>query len=186
MLILASQSPRRKQLLAQMGLEFDVHSSDVDETVSGEPGNCVAKLACRKAEAVAVRYPNDWVLGADTLVFLDGIPMGKPKDTEEAFLMLKQLSGKKHQVMTGVCLINKSKDVCLKETAVTDVYFACLSDREIRDYIATGEPMDKAGAYAIQGRAGMYVEKICGSHSNVIGLPMSTVREMLKKVGIAV
>lgn len=186
MLILASQSPRRKQLLAQMGLEFDIHSADVDETISGEPGSCVATLARRKADAVAADYPDDWVLGADTLVFLEGVPMGKPRDTDEAFRMLKQLSGKKHQVMTGVCLINRSKGLCLQDVAVTDVYFSCLSDREILDYIATGEPMDKAGAYAIQGRAGMYVEKISGSHSNVIGLPMSTVREMLKKVEIAV
>ena len=177
-MILASASPRRKELLSSMGIAFEVIVADAQEATEGSPDVLVMENAALKATAVAALHPDRMVLGSDTVVCVDGQVLGKPKDEEDAFCMLRALSGREHQVYTGVCLIkNGKKDVrCDK----TDVFFTSLSDEEIRDYIRTGEPMDKAGAYAIQGIAGMFVEKICGSFSNVIGLPTSLVRQMLK------
>ena len=177
-MILASASPRRKELLSSMGIAFEVIVADAQEATEGSPDVLVMENAALKATAVAALHPDRMVLGSDTVVCVDGRVLGKPKDEEDAFCMLRALSGREHQVYTGVCLIkNGKKDVrCDK----TDVFFTSLSDEEIRDYIRTGEPMDKAGAYAIQGIAGMFVEKICGSFSNVIGLPTSLVRQMLK------
>lgn len=177
-MILASASPRRKELLSSMGIAFSVIVADAQEATEGSPDVLVMENAALKATAVAALHPDRMVLGSDTVVCVDGRVLGKPKDEEDAFCMLRALSGREHQVYTGVCLIKDGKkDVrCDK----TDVFFTSLSDEEIRDYIRTGEPMDKAGAYAIQGIAGMFVEKICGSFSNVIGLPTSLVRQMLK------
>ena len=177
-MILASASPRRKELLSSMGIAFEVIVADAQEATEGSPDVLVMENAALKATAVAALHPDRMVLGSDTVVCVDGRVLGKPKDEEDAFCMLRALSGREHQVYTGVCLIKDGKkDVrCDK----TDVFFTSLSDEEIRDYIRTGEPMDKAGAYAIQGIAGMFVEKICGSFSNVIGLPTSLVRQMLK------
>lgn len=177
-MILASASPRRKELLASMGIPFDIITADTEEATDGEPRHVVMQNARLKAEAVQKNHPGRMILGSDTVVSIDGQVLGKPRDEEDAFRMLRALSGRKHKVYTGVCLIANGKaDVRCDET---DVYFSALSDDEIRRYIATGEPMDKAGAYAIQGIAGMYVEKINGSFSNVIGLPTALVRLMLQ------
>ena len=177
-MILASASPRRKELLSSMGIAFEVIVADAQEATEGSPDMLVMENAALKATAVAALHPDRMVLGSDTVVCVDGQVLGKPKDEEDAFCMLRALSGREHQVYTGVCLIkNGKKDVRCDQT---DVFFTSLSDEEIRDYIRTGEPMDKAGAYAIQGIAGVFVEKICGSFSNVIGLPTSLVRQMLK------
>ncbi|MBR2053400.1 MAG: septum formation inhibitor Maf [Clostridia bacterium] len=177
-MILASASPRRKELLTSMGVPFEIITADTEEAALGDPRAVVMQNARLKAAAVHKDHPSRMILGADTVVSIDGQVLGKPRDEEDAFRMLRSLSGRQHKVYTGVCLIfNGKADVRCDET---DVYFAPLSDDEIRRYIATGEPMDKAGAYAIQGIAGMYVEKINGSFSNVIGLPTALVRAMLQ------
>lgn len=177
-LILASASPRRKELLSQMGVPFEVIVAKTEEVSAGDPQELVKKNAFLKAAAVQKLHPERMILGSDTVVYANGQVLGKPRDGQDAFRMLKSLSGRKHLVYTGVCLLSPGyQDVQCDETAV---YFSALSDAEIHRYIASGEPMDKAGAYAIQGRAGMYVEKICGSFSNVIGLPMALVRRMLE------
>lgn len=176
-MILASASPRRKELLSAMGVPFEVICADAEESLAGEPKSLVVQNARLKAAAVHKSHPERMILGADTVVCVDGQVLGKPRDEKDALHMLRSLSGKKHQVYTGVCLMgNGWEDVRCDET---DVYFSSLTDEEILRYIATKEPMDKAGAYAIQGIAGMYVEKINGSFSNVIGLPMALVRAML-------
>lgn len=177
-MILASASPRRKELLASMGVPFEIITADTEEAANGNPKDVVMQNARLKAAAVQKDHPARMILGADTVVCVDGQVLGKPKDKDDAFRMLRSLSGRQHKVYTGVCLLHDGRaDVRCDET---DVYFTPLSDDEIRRYIETGEPMDKAGAYAIQGIAGMYVEKINGSFSNVIGLPTALVRLMLQ------
>lgn len=176
-MILASASPRRKELLSSMGAAFTVVVADAEEATEGKPEQLVMENARRKARAVQKLHPGRMILGSDTVVCIDGQVLGKPKDEEDAFRMLRSLSGRQHQVYTGVCLLTESfEDTRFDQT---DVTFSSLTDDDIRWYIHTGEPMDKAGAYAIQGIAGMYVEKIHGSFSNVIGLPTSLVRQML-------
>lgn len=161
-----------------MGIPFDIIIADAQEAAQGDPRDVVMQNARLKAEAVQKNHPQRTILGSDTVVSIDGQVLGKPRDEEDAFRMLRALSGRKHKVYTGVCLIHNGQ--CDVRCDETDVYFTALSDDEIRRYIATGEPMDKAGAYAIQGIAGMYVEKINGSFSNVIGLPTALVRAMLQ------
>ncbi len=177
-MILASASPRRKELLSSMGIPFCVMVADAREATDGEPAGLVMENARRKAQAVHAMHPGRMILGSDTVVCIDGQVLGKPKDENDAFRMLKSLQGRQHQVYTGVCLIANGKEDTRCDC--THVTFSPLTDEDIRWYIATKEPMDKAGAYAIQGIAGMYVEKIHGSFSNVIGLPTSLVRQMLK------
>lgn len=184
--ILASGSPRRREILKQMGIEFDIDVPDVDETVEGTPEEMVCLLAERKALAVAYkaadRGENSLIVGADTLVALDGRALGKPADDEEAGRMLRSLSGRGHEVYTGVCVV-KVRDGAVTEImrvpACTEVIFRALTDEEIDAYVATGEPRDKAGAYAIQGGAKAFVESYNGSKSNVIGLPRDLLRRML-------
>jgi septum formation protein len=173
-LVLASQSPRRSELLNSAGIPFRVQAANVDETLlPGEgPVDYVRRLACAKAQAVQ----GDLVLGADTVVVLDGQIMGKPADAEDAARMLRSLSGRAHEVLTGICLIGREITVAHDTTTVL---FSELSEEEIWDYVATGEPMDKAGAYAIQGTASRFVERIEGSYSNVVGLPMAMVYRQL-------
>ena len=181
-LILASASPRRRELIAYTGLPFEAYSADAEEIKSGEPRALVMENARRKAHAAAKAYPGRMVLSADTVVYLDGRVLGKPKDETEARDMLRRLSGNTHTVYTGVCVIGEDG----REFADADasrVEFVPLSEEAIAWYIATEEPMDKAGAYAVQGRAGMFVRRIEGSYSNVIGLPMALVRDMLKAAG---
>lgn len=179
-LYLASSSPRRRELLEGMGIEYVLRAVPTDEETNASPREAVAVLARRKAEAAAAGLTEGLVLGADTLVALSGKAMGKPRDAGEACAMLEALSGKAHQVYTGVCLVDAATGISRVEVARTDVYFRDLSPEEIRAYVATGEPMDKAGAYAIQGGAGKFVERIEGSFRNVMGLPVELLAEMLK------
>ena len=181
-LILASASPRRRELMAYTGLPFEVICADAEEIKTGDPDALVMENARRKARAVAKQHPGRMVLAADTVVYQDGRVLGKPRDEQDAREMLRRLSGNTHTVYTGVCVIGE--DGCESVSAdASKVTFVPLSEEAIAWYIATGEPMDKAGAYAVQGRAGMFVRSIEGSYSNVIGLPMALVREMLKDAG---
>ena len=178
-LILASASPRRRELLTLAGLDFTVYASDCDESVpdSLTPPEAAVEIARRKASAVAEKYPDDTVVGAVTIVVIDDTILGKPKDAREAASMLKRLSGRTHCVYTGVCVVSDGTANSFFEK--TDVTFYVLSDGEIDDYIATGEPMDKAGAYGIQGRGALLVKGICGDYFNVVGLPLARLVRML-------
>ena len=182
-LILASASPRRRELMACTGVPYQVITADAEELKTGEPETLVMENARRKAQAVWRRHVDSVVLGADTVVYQDGRVLGKPKDPADARAMLHSLSGAWHTVYTGVCVITPDGKADVRFDA-SRVRFVPLTDADIDWYIATGEPMDKAGAYAVQGRAGMYVSRIEGSFSNVIGLPMHLVRDMLKKAGL--
>ena len=204
MLVLASASPRRQELLRCAGLSFVVQPADLDETpLAGESArDCAERLAREKALAVWRQRPQDTVLGADTVVVVDEENLGKPADADEAARMLRKLSGRVHQVITGVCLVkpvpsteyrapseitaeSREEDRtenCERRTAseTTLVTMNEISDQEIRDYVNTGEPMDKAGAYAIQGIASRWIPRIEGDYSNVVGLPVALVYRMLR------
>lgn len=181
-LILASSSPRRRELVGYMGIPFEIRTADAEELKAGAPEELVMENAVRKAAAVAASHPGRLVLGADTVVYLENRVLGKPRDEKEAEEMLLLLSGAWHTVYTGVCLMRDGyRDV---RSDTSRVQFSPLSIETIRHYISTGEPMDKAGAYALQGRGGMFVRRIEGSYSNVIGLPMAMVRDMLMKAGV--
>lgn len=182
-LILASQSPRRRELLSLTGIPFEVDAPEVDETCTLGARDAVLELSRRKALAAAARHPGKVILASDTLVAVDDIPLGKPADESDAFRMLRSLSGRWHQVYTGVCVISAAGDV-YAEVDATDVRFGPMSDEAIRAYIATSEPMDKAGAYALQGIAGLWIEEIRGSHTNVIGLPLTLTRKLLENCGL--
>ena len=183
-LVLASQSPRRQEMMVQMGVPFEVVPSLAPEDdVTGEGPERVRILARRKAEEVFARMPGRMVLAADTLVCVEGRVLGKPVDEEDACRMLQLLSGRVNQVASGVCLISPDGTV-QEEVCLTDVEFAPLSPETIHRYVATGEPVDKAGAYAVQGRAGAFVTRISGSPSNVVGMPMETVARFLEKAGV--
>ncbi|KON86886.1 septum formation protein Maf [Sporosarcina globispora] len=180
-LILASSSPRRKELLENLHLQFEVSSSDVDESFDPvlKPGEIVKELAQRKAQAVFKKHPDSYVIGSDTVVVKDGNVLGKPGSSEEAFRMLKRLSGSTHSVYTGVSILAPGRQINFYEK--TDVVFWELTDEEINSYIGTGEPFDKAGAYGIQGFGSMLVKGISGDYFSVVGLPLSrTVRELRK------
>jgi septum formation protein len=183
-LILASRSPRRADILRREKVEFVVKvPPDVEEgEASSDPVEHVLSLSRTKAESVAGDVENAIVLGADTIVVLEGEILGKPKDRENAFSTLKKLSGKAHSVYTGVTLVNKYNGEVASDFDVTGVKFNRLDDEKIWDYIATGEPMDKAGAYGIQGMGGFLVESIQGSLDNVIGLPTGKLKEMLARI----
>ena len=184
MLILASKSPRRKELLKQIGIPFVVVVSDAEE-VSGNswtPAALVVENAKRKAHAVAEKYPDSPVLGADTVVSSEGKIFGKPKDKDEARKILTALSGKTHEVTTGLALINRNE---IRTTNVTTkVFFDTMTKADIDAYIATEESMDKAGAYAIQGKAARFIEKIEGSYSNVVGLPLNALIQLSKDLNL--
>ena len=182
-LILASSSPRRQELLASMGIPFEVFPAEVDEALEGKPEEVVRILAQRKAREVSRLFPGDTVLGADTLVAVDGKNLGKPLDVEDAARMLRMLSGSWHQVFTGLCLIVDGKEYLAAEE--TRVRFDRLSESDIQHYCRSGEPMGKAGGYAIQGLAGMYIPEIRGCYSNVVGLPTARVRAMLAQSGFS-
>jgi septum formation protein len=180
MLVLASASPRRQELLRAAGIPFEVQPANIPEDpLPGEAAkDCAQRLARDKALAVANQRPNDCVLGADTVVTIDGKILGKPPDAADAARMLRLLSGREHQVITGVCLaVNGQAFVA---SAITVVTMNEITDQEIADYIATGEPMDKAGAYAIQGIASRWIPRIEGDYSNVVGLPVALVFRMLR------
>ncbi|MBQ8555675.1 MAG: septum formation protein Maf [Clostridia bacterium] len=182
-LILASASPRRRELLALTGLPFTVDAPDVNETCTLAPRDAVMELSRRKALAAAELHPGCVILAADTLVAVDDAALGKPQDEADAFRMLKMLSGRWHQVHTGVSVIAPD-GACYTEADTTDVHFENMTDEAIRRYIATGEPMDKAGAYAVQGVAGLWIDQLRGSHTNVIGLPMALTRSLLERCGV--
>ncbi|HEY6290207.1 MAG TPA: Maf family protein [Terriglobia bacterium] len=187
-LILASSSPRRQELLRQAGYEFEVRPSSVpEEHVVGEtPEDFVRRLATAKALQVAAGSPTgSVVLGADTVVVVRGEILGKPLDAEDASRMLSMLSGRAHQVVTGVCLVRAPDRMVAVKHAATRVRFRRLDEAEIRDYVASGEPADKAGAYAIQGRASRFVTRIAGCYFNVVGLPISLVDELLRSTRTA-
>lgn len=180
--ILASASPRRQELLKFVIPEFDVAPSGAPEEASGHPASRVVELALVKARDIAARYPDALIIGADTLVALRGHVLGKPQDEADAAAMLRMLSGRTHKVYTGLALITgaKARTAC----CVTRVTFAHMTEAEIRAYVATGEPMDKAGAYGIQGFAGKYIRGIRGCYYNVMGLPLHTLYNMLKEPGL--
>ncbi len=184
-IILASASPRRMELLASAGVDFEVHSGNVPEDIlpGEEPHDHVCRLARDKAYEVAARVEGCFFIGADTIVLCDGEIMGKPKDADDAGRMLRKLSGIPHEVITGFAVYDKARDGLLCDVVSTRVYFKHLRNEEIRDYIATGCPFDKAGAYAIQGGAAHMVERIEGSYTNVVGLPLCEVVEALRKIG---
>ena len=181
---LASKSPRRRQLLGEMGVVFQTVSADCDETVEEgvHPREAVALLATKKCRAgeEAAKDPQGLVIGSDTLVELDGIALGKPRDEKDAVGMLLSLSGRPHRVHTGVCVRYRGRE--RSESVTTTVYFRNFSKEEAEEYVATGEPMDKAGAYGIQGLGGKLVEKIEGSFDNVVGFPTDCVRRLMEEV----
>ena len=182
-LILASQSPRRREMLALMDYEYEVIVSDANEDVPPcTPAEFVEKLAERKAEAVFSSHEDCCVIGADTIVYLDGSIIGKPKDRDDAFRILSLLSGRTHTVYTGVAILANGKRHLFHDE--TEVTFAPLSPEEIRAYIGTGEPLDKAGAYGIQGPGSLLVERINGSYFNVIGMPNQRLYKALREFGV--
>ena len=194
MLVLASASPRRQELLRNAGISFAVQAADIDETPLADETaeQCARRLAREKALAVSRLRPQDRVLGADTIVVVDGAILGKPRDADDAARMLRLLSGRVHRVITGVCVVEavgsgqrpvgsevRTPRIASETTLVT---MSELSEEEIREYVATGEPMDKAGAYAIQGMASRWIPRIEGDYSNVVGLPVALVYRMLRQV----
>lgn len=181
-LVLASRSPRRCELLSRLGLSFETDSPDIDETVDLPAPEAVRLLSCRKAQSAAQKHPGSFILGADTLVSLQGEVLGKPKDIPDAIKMLRMLSGRVHQVYTGITVISPS-GIAFTDFDCTDVTFSELSEAEILSYVASGEPMDKAGAYALQGRAGLWAEHLSGSDTSVIGLPLYLLRKLLTEAG---
>ena len=188
-LILASASPRRQELLRDAGIEIEVHPAHVNEDQRpGEaPQDYALRLAQEKAQAIARRFPNRFVLGADTIVVIDGEVLGKPNDAADAARMLRRLSGREHAVTTAVSLVlpdSRTQPQSLTKTMTTKVFFRMLSEDEIQRYVATGEPMDKAGAYAIQGGAAQFADRIEGDYSNVVGLPIPLVLELLRESGL--
>jgi septum formation protein len=193
-LILASASPRRSEILTAVGWDFEKHSADIDETELPDenPADYVQRLAQEKAEAVAANYENALVLGADTTVVIENQIIGKPQDFDDARRMLQMLSGNWHEVLTGVALVKKSVPsasadgfTSQSETKVgiqkTKVKFAKMTDAQIEFLIEKGEPLDKAGAYAVQAQAALFIEQIQGDYWNVVGLPVSLVYELMKK-----
>jgi septum formation protein len=182
MLVLASASPRRQELLRNAGIEFTIQAPDIVEATrpAESPQVCAQRLAQEKAMAVALLRPNDQVLGADTIVVVDDQILGKPCDEKDAVRMLRLLSGRRHEVITGVCLAQPGEPINTQfETTIVEM--GTITDEEIAEYVATGEPMDKAGAYAIQGVASRWILGIEGDYFNVVGLPVSRVYRMLQE-----
>lgn len=192
-LILASASPRRREILAQVGAEFEVIPAKGEELLtSTEPKEAVLELSCQKAEETAGRLSGDAgnivVLGADTIVSLDGAILGKPKDKKDAVRMLGLLNGREHSVFTGVTMIVRgdSKEQMISFYEETRVFMYPMTKEQIQAYTETGEPLDKAGAYGIQGKCAVYIEKIVGDYYNVVGLPVAAIYQNLEKSGIEI
>lgn len=184
--ILASASPRRRELLASIGLDFEVKPSHVPEVhQEGEaPEEYVARLSRDKAHALATEHPSEWVIAADTTVLLGDELLEKPADPDDAVRMLGTIAGKTHVVYTGVTLQNVDRDYRDTRVAESEVRMLPLSAEEIAWYVTTGEPLDKAGAYAVQGIGAMFIDSIHGSYTNVVGLPLATLFQMLRRAGI--
>lgn len=192
-LILASASPRRREILAQVGAEFEVIPAKGEELLtSTEPKEAVLQLSCQKAEETAARLSGDAgnivVLGADTIVSLDGAILGKPKDKKDAVRMLGLLNGREHSVFTGVTMIVRGdgKEQIISFYEETRVFMYPMTKEQIQAYTETGEPLDKAGAYGIQGKCAVYIEKIVGDYYNVVGLPVAAIYQNLEKSGIEI
>lgn len=182
--ILASQSVRRAQWLKQLGIEFEVIPSYADEesVPKSSPSSYVKKLAKLKAETVAKKVEEGVIIGADTVIYINGRILGKPKDSEDAFATLKELSGKKHMAITGICIIDKYSGKKLTRSVKTTVKFRDLDDNLIRWYVGTGEPMGKAGSYAVQEKGAILVEWIKGDFYNIVGMPLFTLEKMLEEM----
>ena len=180
-LILASQSPRRRELLGLFHIPFEIQVADIDESMDPAKPACdeVARVSRAKAEAI-VCDEGDIVIAADTIVVCNGQVLGKPTDENDAYRMLRLLSGRDHQVMTGMCILRGGNATTCTE--ITDIHFRELSDREIWNYIRTGEPMDKAGSYGIQGGAALFAEKMAGDYYNVMGLPVCRLGILLRQI----
>ena len=181
-LILASKSPRRCELLARFGVPFETYVPNVDESCDLTAAEAVQVLSRRKASATAAAFAGAFILAADTLVSLNGETLGKPSGPDDAVRMLRLLSGRTHQVFTGVTVISPSGKA-LTSSDRTDVTFCEIPDEEIRSYVGTGDPLDKAGSYALQGRAALWITRIEGSDTSVIGLPLYLVRRLLIMAG---
>ncbi len=184
-IILASASPRRKELLEKMGLEFEIITSEVEENIENGPysKDLVENLALEKALDVSKKVNSPaFIIGADTVVVIDGIILGKPKDKDDAVRILSLLSGRTHTVVTSIAVIDTEKHTQSIESVESKVTFKELSLKEMEDYIATGEPMDKAGAYGIQGYASSFITSICGCYTNVVGISTYKLSEMLKEL----
>ena len=185
-IILASQSPRRRAFLEELGLSFRTIASSLDETrEEGEsPQTFVERMACEKAMDVCKRYPDAWILSADTIVYIEDKVFGKPDSDEAAIEMLMTLSGREHNVMTGYCLACYGLNINIVERVRTRVRFVEFPKEIARAYVQTGEPLDKAGSYGIQGKGGALVEGINGSYSNVVGLPLAETLALLQKFDV--
>ena len=180
--ILASQSPRRKELLEKCGVHFVTEPADINEQIdpAKELTEEIKRLSYLKAKTVLDHHPDAIVIGSDTIVAVNGEPLGKPHDRNDAHRMLRELSGHTHQVITGLCILSAEK--CCTDVSVSHVTFMELSDEEINGYIDSGEPMDKAGAYAIQGGAGKFIENIDGDYYAIMGLPINILYKQLKDI----
>ncbi len=186
-LVLASASPRRRELLKSIAPQFEVVPSEIEETLEDGPAPvAVARLALRKARAVAARVREAVVLAADTVVILDGAALGKPADAREARAMLRRLRGREHEVITGVAVLDSRTGREASTSVVSRVRMAAYSDATLEAYVATGAPLDKAGAYAIQDLGGALVERLAGSYTNVVGLPVEETRWLLAEFGVPV
>ena len=187
-IILASQSPRRKNLLEQLGIHFDCCQAHIDENF--QPGETaregVRRIACHKAEDVQKKVKNALIIAADTVVVCNGEVLSKPDDVRDAFCKLSKLRGREHKVITAVCVMDAERGLCEVQDEITRVFFRDITDEEIRAYIMTGEPMDKAGAYGIQGLGAVFVERIEGCYFNVVGLPLKKLYSMLQRQGVKV
>ncbi len=182
--ILASKSPRRKELLEKCGIFFSCVPAEIEETLKdpSDLAGSLKDLSYRKARSVLQEHPGSLVIGSDTIVVCDGEVLGKPHDEQEAYEMLRKLSGRQHQVMTGLCFISSERTYT--DVTVSDVYFQELTDEEIWDYIRSGECMDKAGAYGIQGLGGRFITSIRGDFYSIMGLPVNLVYNELKNIAL--
>lgn len=185
-IILASESNRRVDILRTLGISFSIIPPYIDEHRRRDeaPRDFVLRMAYEKAYKVGIFFPEKWVIGADTAVVLKGRILGKPKNEDEAFNMLRTLSGKWHKVITAYCVLNVSRDTTYRDAVETRVFLRDLTDDEIMRYIKTSEPFDKAGSYAVQGKGGYMVKEIKGSYANVVGLPICEVTEALLSLGV--
>lgn len=185
-IILASNSPRRRELLEQVGIPFLVDTEEVSEDVQiADPAELVKELSLRKASAVCGRHPGEWILGADTVVYYDGEILGKPADRQEAFDMLAMLGGRMHRVITGVTLLKQEEEKALRRITFAEITKVWMYEHPrdvLKRYVDSGEPMDKAGAYGIQGRGAILVERIEGDYNNVVGLPAARLYRKLDQL----
>ncbi len=185
-IILASSSPRRRDLLRQIGVDFDVYPADVDESIlAGEsPEDYAVRVSRDKVRVVAKKVGEGIIIAADTIVVFKDAILGKPVDSEDAKRMLEMLSGKMHRVITGLAVMNAATGMVICKTPTTTVWFRNLDEEEVNKYVFSGEPLDKAGAYGIQGKGALLVDKIKGCYNNVVGLPLALLDEMLREFGI--